>query len=302
MTIDVKAWIEAFRLRTLPLSLSCILMGTFLAADKGYFSLDIFLLAISTTVLLQVLSNLANDYGDSIHGADSVDREGPSRAVQSGSISKNEMKKAIILFSIFSFISGILLLYITFKEQIIYLLIFLGIGLVSIFAAINYTAGSKPYGYRGLGDLAVLIFFGFVGVGGTFFLQTKSLDLISLLPALSCGLFATGVLNVNNIRDIESDKLAGKISIPVRLGRDKAVIYHWAILTIGFLSSVVFVLLNFGNITEWAFLVTLPLFFVNARAVYSKKEPRLIDPYLKQLSLTTLAFVITFGLGLLISN
>lgn len=302
MAIDVKAWLEAFRFRTLPLSLSCILMGTFLAADKGYFRLDIFLLAVSTTVLLQVLSNLANDYGDSIHGADSVDRKGPSRAVQKGSISKNEMRKAIILFSVFSFISGILLLYITFKEQMIYLLIFLGIGLVSIFAAINYTAGSKPYGYRGLGDLAVLIFFGFVGVGGTYFLQTKSIDLVFLLPALSCGLFATGVLNVNNIRDIESDKLAGKISIPVRLGRDKAVIYHWVILTIGFLSSVVFVLLNFGNIIEWTFLVTLPLFFVNAKAVYTKKEPHLIDPYLKQLSLTTLAFVIIFGLGLLISN
>jgi len=302
MAIDVKAWLEAFRLRTLPLSLSCILMGTFLAADKGYFKLDIFLLAVSTTVLLQILSNLANDYGDSIHGADSVDRKGPSRAVQKGSISKNEMKKAIILFSVFSFISGILLLYVTFKEQMIYLLIFLGIGLASIFAAINYTAGSKPYGYRGLGDLAVLTFFGFVGVGGTYFLQTKSIDLVSLLPALSCGLFATGVLNINNIRDIESDKGAGKISIPVRLGREKAVIYHWIILIIGFLASVAFVLLNFGNIAEWIFLVTLPLFFVNAKAVYTKKEPHLLDPYLKQLSLTTLAFVITFGFGLLISN
>jgi 1,4-dihydroxy-2-naphthoate octaprenyltransferase len=302
MAIDVKAWLEAFRLRTLPLSLSCILMGTFLAADKGYFRVDIFLLAVSTTVLLQILSNLANDYGDSIHGADSVDRKGPSRAVQKGSISKNEMKKAIILFSVFSFIAGISLLYVTFKEQMIYLLIFLGIGLASIFAAINYTAGSKPYGYRGLGDLAVLIFFGFVGVGGTYFLQTQSIDLVSLLPALSCGLFATGVLNINNIRDIESDKGAGKISIPVRLGREKAVIYHWIILIIGFLASVVFVLLNFGNITEWVFLVTLPLFFVNAKAVYTKKEPHLIDPYLKQLSLTTLAFVITFGFGLLISN
>jgi len=302
MAIDVKSWVEAFRLRTLPLSLSCILMGTFLAADQGFFRSDVFLLAISTTILLQVLSNLANDYGDSIHGADSVDRKGPSRAVQKGSISKSEMKKAIILFSVLAFVSGISLLYITFKEQMIYLLIFLGIGLVSIFAAINYTAGSKPYGYRGLGDLAVLIFFGFVGVGGTYFLQTKSIDLVYLLPALSCGLFATGVLNVNNIRDIESDKLAGKISIPVRLGRKKAVVYHWAILIIGFLSSVIFVLLNFGNISEWLFLVTLPLFFINAKAVYSKKEPQLIDPYLKQLSLTTLAFVITFGLGLLISN
>ena len=173
---------------------------------------------------------------------------------------------------------------------------------MSILAAINYTAGSKPYGYRGLGDLAVLIFFGFVGVGGTYFLQTRSIDLVSLLPALSCGLFATGVLNINNIRDIESDKIAGKISIPVRLGREKAVMYHWIIITTGFLSSVVFVLLNFTNISEWIFLITLPFFFINAKAVYTNHEPKSIDPYLKQLSLTTLAFVITFGAGLLIAN
>ena len=125
MTINVKVWLEACRLRTLPLSLSCILMGTFLAADKGYFRLEIFLLAVSTTVLLQILSNLANDYGDSIHGADNVDRQGPSRTVQKGSISKNEMKKAMFLFSGLSFLSGVSLLYITFQDQLVYLLIFL---------------------------------------------------------------------------------------------------------------------------------------------------------------------------------
>jgi 1,4-dihydroxy-2-naphthoate polyprenyltransferase len=301
-TIDMKVWLEAFRLRTLPLSLSCIFMGTFLAAGQGFFKLEICLLAIATTILLQILSNLANDYGDSIHGADNQERQGPSRSVQKGSISKSQMKRAIIFFAALSFICGTSLLFITFIDHLIYLLIFLCVGLASIFAAINYTAGSKPYGYRGLGDIAVLLFFGFVGVGGTYFLQTNSIDLAILLPATSCGLFATGVLNINNIRDIESDKLAGKISIPVRLGRDRAVIYHWSILIVGLLSTVIFVLLNYSQLIQWIFLITLPLFYINARAVSIKKDPKLLDPYLKQLSLTTLLFVITFGFGILLSN
>ena len=265
------------------------------------FRLDIFLLSVSTTVLLQVLSNLANDYGDSIHGADSVHREGPTRAVQTGAITKSQMKKAIVLFSLLALITGCLLLFITFRDRLLYLLLFLVLGLSAIFAAINYTAGKKPYGYEGLGDLAVFIFFGLVGVGGVYFLQTGSFSFSIFLPAASCGLFATGVLNVNNIRDIESDKLAGKISIPVRLGRDKAVIYHWALLAIGYSLSCLYVLLNYQSLFQWVFLITLPLFLINARAVYTKKTAVDIDPYLKQLSIATLLFVVTFGAGLLMT-
>lgn len=299
--MNIKAWIEAFRLRTLPLSLSCILMGTFLAAGDGSFRLDIFILSISTTVLLQVLSNLANDYGDSIHGADSVHREGPTRAVQTGAITKSNMKKAIVLFSLLALTSGCLLLFITFRDRLLYLLLFLALGLSAIFAAVNYTAGKKPYGYKGLGDLAVFVFFGLLGVGGVYFLQAGSFSLSIFLPAASCGLFATGVLNVNNIRDIESDKLAGKISIPVRLGRDKAVIYHWALLVIGYSLSCLYVLLNYQSPFQWTFLITLPLFVINARAVYTKKSALDIDPYLKQLSIATLLFVVIFGAGLLLT-
>ncbi|MEQ6119926.1 1,4-dihydroxy-2-naphthoate polyprenyltransferase [Reichenbachiella sp. MALMAid0571] len=299
--MNIKAWIEAFRLRTLPLSLSCILMGTFLASGDGFFRLDIFLLSTSTTILLQVLSNLANDYGDSIHGADSNHREGPARAVQTGAITKSQMKKAIILFSVLALITGCLLLFITFRDRLLYLLLFLAMGLLAIFAAINYTAGKKPYGYKGLGDLAVFIFFGLVGVGGVYFLQAGVYNFFILLPAASCGLFATGVLNVNNIRDIESDKLAGKISIPVRLGRERAIFYHWALLTIGYSASCLFVLLNYHSLWQWLFLITLPLFVLNARAVYTKKTAIEIDPYLKQLSIATLLFVISFGVGLLLA-
>ncbi|MFY0654229.1 MAG: 1,4-dihydroxy-2-naphthoate polyprenyltransferase [Cyclobacteriaceae bacterium] len=295
---NIGAWLEAFRLRTLPLSLSCILMGTFLASSQGFFQWHIFLLAVFTTVLLQILSNLANDYGDSVHGADSAERQGPTRAVQTGAISKSAMKKAVILFSVLALACGLTLLYFTFRDQFVYLIIFLTLGLASIFAAINYTAGKKPYGYKGLGDLAVLIFFGFIGVGGTYFLFAKDINWVIMLPAASCGLFATGVLNVNNIRDIESDEKAGKISIPVRIGRQNAVIYHWAILSIGFLLSVIYVLLNQQNIYQWMFVVTLPLFYLNGRAAQVKKDPKQLDPYLKQLAISTLVFVLLFGIGL----
>ena len=294
-------WLEAFRLRTLPLSLSCIFMGSFLAKASGVFRYDIFMLSVVTTVLLQVLSNLANDYGDSIHGADSAERLGPSRAVQTGAISKASMRRGMIFFASLSFFIGLILLFIAFNDNLTLLFIFLAIGVLSIFAAINYTTGKKPYGYMGLGDIAVLIFFGFVGVGGTYFLQTKTIDLPVLLPAMSCGLLATGVLNLNNIRDIESDKNAGKKSIPVRIGRKNAVIYHYILLFGSMFLALVYTWNNFESYFQLLFLLTLPLLFINARAVKINKEAQAIDPYLKQLALSTLAFVLTFGLGLLLS-
>lgn len=297
----LKIWLEAFRLRTLPLALSCIFMGSFLAKSKGLFRYDIFFLSIFTTILLQILSNLANDYGDSIHGADSEERLGPSRAVQTGAIAKGSMLKGMIFFASLSFFVGLLLLITAFKNNIDLLIIFLGIGVMSIIAAINYTTGKKPYGYMGLGDIAVLLFFGVVGVGGTYFLQTKTLDLQILLPAISCGLLATGVLNINNIRDIDSDKNAGKKSIPVRIGRSNAVIYHWSLLVGSIVFSCIYTWYNFESYFQLLFLITLPLLFINAKAVKIKKDAQAIDPYLKQLALSTLAFVISFGLGLILS-
>jgi len=298
----IKIWIEAFRLRTLPLALSCIFMGSFLAKSNGIFRYDIFFLSVLTTILLQVLSNLANDYGDSIHGADSAERKGPSRAVQTGAITKVSMKRGMIFFASLAFFIGLLLLIVALKENLALLFIFLGIGVMSILAAINYTTGKKPYGYMGLGDLAVLIFFGVVGVGGTYFLQTKTIDLQIFLPALSCGLLATGVLNINNIRDIESDESAGKNSIPVRIGRKNAVIYHWMLLLGSIVFASIYTWYNFVSYTQLMFLLTLPLLFINAKAVKVHTDANAIDPYLKQLALSTLAFVLTFGLGLILSS
>ena len=215
-------WIGAMRPRTLPLAIACIGMGAFLAADADSFDGAIFGLSVLTTILLQILSNLANDYGDSQHGADSAERQGPARAVQSGAISPAAMRRSIILFAGLSFISGVTLLYLALGWQWQTFLFFLGLGLLSILAAITYTASKKPYGYVGLGDLSVVIFFGLMAVLGSSYLYLGHLHVAYVLPALSCGFFATAVLNVNNIRDIESDTAAGKRSIPVRIGRPAA--------------------------------------------------------------------------------
>ena len=206
----LKHWIAAFRFRTLPLALACIGMGSFLAAYYDVFDLTVCLLSLSTTLCLQILSNLANDYGDTIHGADSADREGPKRSVQQGHISQQQMKNAIIVFSALSFINGISLLIVALEFGSIAFYSFLAMGIMAIFAAIAYTNGKRPYGYLGLGDFFVFLFFGVVGVCGTYILHSDHFNKLILLPAISCGLLATGVLNVNNIRDIKSDEKAGK--------------------------------------------------------------------------------------------
>lgn len=295
----IKAWIEAARLRTLPLALASIGMGSFLAAASEQFSWAIFGLTALTTIFLQVLSNLANDYGDTINGADSVERTGPKRAVQSGAISPQAMFRAVILFAMLSLLSGLALLYIAVNSMQVFWL-FLGFGILAIIAAYTYTAGSNPYGYAGLGDISVLLFFGWLAVLGTYFLHTQAFHWDLLLPATTLGLFSVGVLNINNIRDIESDQKAGKYSIPVRIGRANAVKYHIALLVIGLLCSIVYVGLHFENWTQLLFLVVVPLLVINVKAVKTKTISMELDPYLKQMALTTLLFVITFGIGQLV--
>lgn len=292
-----KAWIQAFRLRTLPLAFSCILMGAFLAAGEN--SLDGWILSLSllTTLFLQVLSNLANDYGDATSGVDGHGRTGPKRTVSAGLISRKAMKKGLIVCSVLSLLSGVGLIRLAFGDEWEVALVFLLLGLGAIIAAINYTVGKNPYGYSGFGDLFVMIFFGVVGVGGSYYLHTHYLDLVILLPAYSCGAFAVGVLNVNNIRDIESDKAAGKYSLPVRMGRSRAIMYHWFLLASGMLTMILYVFLEHGSIFEYIFLLTLPLFVSNAWAVKSRKTSEQLDPYLKQLALATLFFVLLFGIG-----
>lgn len=291
---------SAFRLRTLPLSLSCIGMAAFLAAAAGKFNGLLFFLCCLTTIFLQILSNLANDYGDSVNGADHAGRKGPQRAVQSGAISSSQMRNAVVLFTVLCLLSGIGLLLIAFGLDWNALLFFLVLGLLCIAAAIAYTVGRKPYGYAGLGDLSVLIFFGLVGVMGSLYLFTRRFDYTDLLPALSCGFFSIAVLNINNVRDIESDRQAGKFSIPVRIGREKAIGYHWFLLSAGTLSALVYTVLRYESPWQFLFLPAVALFVRNGIAVAKLPSERL-DPWLKQMAISTLLFVVTFGVGLLLS-
>jgi 1,4-dihydroxy-2-naphthoate octaprenyltransferase len=291
----MKHWLSAARPRTLPLALASIFMGSFLAASVGQFDWLIFFLCCLTTISLQVLSNFANDYGDTQNGADLVGRVGPQRAVQSGAITSKQMLNGIYILTVLCLIFGVLLLYFSLKYVSIQAFWgFFGLGLLSILAAYTYTAGKKPYGYAGLGDISVLIFFGLVGVLGSNYLFTKTFDWVNVLPAVSCGLFATGVLNINNIRDIESDTRAGKKTIPARLGKRKAIIYHWVILGLGMISILTFSILQ-GE-SKFYYIVVFPLFFRNGIKVARLPNP---DPMLKQMALSTLFFVLLFGLTII---
>ncbi|MBK6266787.1 1,4-dihydroxy-2-naphthoate polyprenyltransferase [Marivirga sp. S37H4] len=296
----LKHWIEAFRLRTLPLALACIGMGSFLAAFFTTFNWIVCVLSLITTLFLQILSNLANDYGDTIHGADSTEREGPSRAVQKGAISPKSMMRAIIICSILSFISGLLLLHFAVGIGSVTFYVFLGIGLLAIFAAIAYTNGKRPYGYMGLGDIFVFLFFGLVGVVGTYYLHAESVEPTIFLPAMACGFLAAGVLNVNNIRDIKSDELAGKRSIPVRIGQKNAKIYHYLLIGFAWISVISFIVIHYQS--QWNLLVFLsfPLFIYHAILLWKSNRGKEIDPLLKQLALSTLFFVLTFGFGIVL--
>lgn len=300
LTDKKKAWLHALRLRTLPLALSSIFLGSFVAYFYGEMRWEVLALASLTTIFLQVLSNLANDYGDTVHGADSKERQGPIRAVQSGMISLAEMKRAMIVCGALSFITGLALLFVSLQSWEL-IALFIGFGVAAIIAAITYTSGDNPYGYIGLGDISVFLFFGLLGVAGTFFLHTLALQHYVWIPAISLGLFSTAVLNINNIRDISSDTTAGKRSIPVRIGRKKAILYNWCLIIGGNLIILVFAWYHqaWTALLAW---ITLPLMIKVGMGVQKEEQADKIDPYLKKMAISTLVWVICFGLGLLLSK
>ncbi|OIN61303.1 1,4-dihydroxy-2-naphthoate polyprenyltransferase [Arsenicibacter rosenii] len=303
----MKSWLAAARPRTLPLALASIILGSFLAAAAGQFSWTITLLASLTTIFLQILSNFANDYGDAISGKDTAERVGPRRAVATGLITKEAMFKGIVVTSGLSLITGIWLLIEATAQPVIAtsdatgpsytFWVFLVLGVLCIAAAIAYTNGKRPYGYAGFGDIAVLIFFGWVGVMGTYYLQTLAFSPILLLPASSVGFFATGVLNINNIRDIETDAKTGKNSIPVRLGRARAIQYHWFLLLGGMVMALMYSVLSGAPVIGYLYVLSFPLFILNGRAIATHTQAGSLNPRLGQLALSTLLFVILFGLG-----
>jgi len=245
--MKLKYWIKAARLRTLPLALSCIIMGASLALINNFsLKYDVLILTLVTTILLQILSNFANDYGDGIKGTD-VNRKNSDRMVQSGKISSNQMLFAVVIVSFLTLISGILLLLIALNnDQVWIFLVFLLLGILSIIAAIKYTVGKTAYGYQGFGDIFVFIFFGLVGVIGSYFLFTGAFHWLTILGSLFTGLLSCGVLNMNNLRDYQNDKFSNKNTIVVYLGVEKAKIYQNILIIIAAFSLIA-IIVKSGN-------------------------------------------------------
>ena len=299
--MKIKSWIEAFRLRTLPLALSNTIIGSCLAAADDKFRWPIFGLAALTTIMLQIMSNLANDYGDFVNGKDTAERIGPKRMVQSGEITPRIMLRGIILIGILCAVSGVSLIVIgTEGIPVTNMLLFGVLGLAAIAAAIKYTVGKNPYGYRGLGDIFVFIFFGLVGVIGTYFLHTQTFRWDLLLPASAIGMLSTCVLNMNNMRDYEADKNAGKMTIVVAMGTRNAALYHLFLMCGAMLLAIVYTLMNYHTVWQWLFVLSFPVLFLNLKKVFTYKNALELYPELPRLSMASLVFALTFGIGLLL--
>lgn len=296
---SLSTWIRAFRLRTLPLSVSGVVMGSFLALSDDAFRWPVFLLAFVTTLLLQILSNLANDYGDSQNGADNTGRIGPERTVQSGAISPRQMREMIFIFITLSLISGIALLTIAgldYTSRDFQWL--LGIGILAILAALFYTMGRIPYGYLGLGDFSVLLFFGYFSVMATYYLHSKSLPLHLILPATSVGLLSVGVLNLNNMRDAQNDLASGKRTLANFIGLKRSRIYHASIVSLAFVLAFIFVLWTGASYWSLISMILLIPVFLHLKRLYNYADHAHIDRELKTLAIIALAFTVLFGIGI----
>lgn len=310
----MKSWIQAFRLKTLPLAVSGIALGAALAGMHGKFSSIVFLLASLTAVSLQILSNLANDYGDFMKGTDKAANR-TDRALTSGSIAPQQMKTALMVNGLVALVLGLLLLFI-YLPNLQSFGIFLALGILGILAALGYTLGKRAFGYSGLGDVVVFIFFGPVAVCGTFYLMAGILMPQIWLAAMGMGLLSAAVLNVNNMRDTETDNLSGKLTLALRMGKRLSLMYHKALVLLGFIFVFASFLSEGGslqirpNLTEpmLLLLVYAPVILLLTRHTNRVSElnnqiapttPEARAPWnaeLKNLSLTILLLVTMYAL------
>lgn len=301
----MKQWIEAARLRTLPLSVSGIIVGSMYAlrptntieTPTEVFSWSIFGLALLTTLGLQVLSNFANDYGDGVKGTDNSDRVGPMRAIQSGAISAQAMKQAIIITSVLTLFSAVALIYVSFKDTNLWFsLFYLVLGILAIVSAIRYTVGKTAYGYRGFGDIFVFVFFGLVSTLGVNFLYAKQLDFDLFLPAAAIGLLSTGVLNLNNMRDEASDRKSNKNTMVVKMGGAKAKKYHYFLVITAMVLVLVFAILSEYRLDQYLFVLAYIPLIKHLKTVQANQNPKELDPELKKLALSTFALSLLIAL------
>lgn len=296
----MKHWIEAARVRTLPLSVSGIIVGSFYAMSQGMFNWKIVVFALLTTLGLQILSNFANDYGDGVKGTDNKDRVGPMRAIQSGVISPAAMKKVMVLTSAITLLFAVLLIYFAFKDHyLLYSFIFFLLGILAIASAIRYTVGKGAYGYRGFGDVFVFIFFGLVSTFGVYFMFSKSIDWLLLLPAIAIGFLSVGVLNLNNMRDEASDRKSGKNTLVVKMGGAAAKKYHYFLVISAMILVLVFAFLNDFHFDQYIFVVAYFPMISHLITVYRNQNPKFLDPELKKLAISTFLLAVLLALCLI---
>jgi len=293
-----KVWLSAARPRTLPLSIAGIIVGGGLALQEGAFKWSIFFLAILATLGFQILSNYANDYGDGIKGTDNANRVGPARAMQSGLLTARHLKNAIILTSFITIVVVVILIYTAFgREQFVLSLFFLLLGLTAIISAIKYTVGKTAYGYRGLGDVFVFLFFGLVGVCGSFYLFAQFLSLNQVLPAITVGALSTMVLHLNNMRDREADQKVGKNTLAVYLGKNGAVRYHTLLYITALVCWIVYLSITTMSVIEYMSLLAFVPITLHLFKVYRTTSHVLLDPELKKVALSTFLLSVLFFIG-----
>ena len=298
--MTLKACIKSMRLRTLPLSLAGVILGVTLAADNTDVSPWTAALIFLTTVCLQILSNLSNELGDTLSGTDSADRQGPKYALGSGDMTIGDIKKLILMFIGLCVISGLAMIQVSFgslfKTESICLEV---LGAAAIAGAMKYTLGKNPYGYRGLGDMSVFIFFGLVSVLGGYYVAARELPpLIMLLPASAIGCFSVGVLNVNNIRDMKTDAV-NRVTVAIKLGMKGARIYQTILVALGWALILVFCAVYDFAPGHYIFIITLPLYIKHLQGVWTRSE-RALDPMLPMLVISTFFLSILAGAGFLI--
>lgn len=294
-------WISSMRLRTLPLSISGIILASSFAAYNGYFDWLICVLAILTTLSFQILSNLANDYGDGIKGTDNNGRVGPNRAIQTGEISPTKMLIGIKINVAICFILAFLLIFVAFGfEHLELFLFFLFLGIASVIAAIRYTVGTNAYGYKGLGDVYVFVFFGLVSVIGGYVLYAKTIDVMVLLPAVSIGFLSAAVLNLNNMRDMESDRKSDKVTLVVKIGVENAKKYHILIICLAIVLSGLYGVLYFASFYNLIYVLAYIPLINHIIKVLKNTDSKILDPELKKVALTTFALAILMGVGRLL--
>jgi 1,4-dihydroxy-2-naphthoate octaprenyltransferase len=296
----MKHWIQAARLRTLPLSVSGIIVGSFYAMSQALFNWNILILAFLTTLGFQILSNFANDYGDGIKGTDNEDRIGPKRTIQSGVISPKQMKDALIITSLLTLLSAMALIYVAFKEyNLFFSFIYLLLGILAIASAIKYTVGKSAYGYSGFGDLFVFIFFGLISTLGIYFMFAKEMDWLLLLPATAIGFLSVAVLNLNNMRDEASDRKSNKNTIVVKIGGSNAKLYHYFLIVSALILILEFSYLKDFTFDQYLFVITYFPLLKHLKTVYTNKNPKELDPELKKVALSTFALSLLLSLSLI---